>query len=194
MPATNFRPPQYDDAENVAARALMTRVTATVQPVIDRMIGNEYRLVPGASVGFEEVRTAVFMASGRFIRGFLPVPHADFMAGRAPRIDRDRALDRAMEGLFGFRLITALGSKKYDSHRRHFHYGEAVPLHIALQPAPDKLPFECFRSALFHYWGFALARQDQVLERIEPLIGLLPKAVPVGEIVGKPDVWAIMVA
>src|SRR5690349_4132138 len=193
MPEENIRQPHYDDPENVAARALMTRVTATVQPVIDRMVGHEYRLVPGASVEFEEVRTAVFMASGRFIRGARLVQHADFVIGAAPRIVRDRTLDRAMETFLGFRLITALGSKKWASHRRHFHYDEAIPLHVALQPAPDKLPFECFRSALFHYWGFALARQDQLLERIEPLIRLLPKAVPVGEIEGRPDVWAVMV-
>lgn len=192
MPETFL--PNYDDPENVAARALMTRVTTTIQPVIDRMVGKEYTLVPGVRPDFEEVRTAVFMASGRFIRGIVPVPHADFIARTAPRIARDRSLERAMESMMGFRLLTALGNKKWSSHRRHFNYDVPVPLFAALQPAPDTLPFECFRSALFHYWGFALARQEQMLERLEPLIRLLPRAVPVGEIEGRPDVWAVMVA
>lgn len=181
------------EAENAAARAMMTRVTATVRPVLDRMIGNEYRLVPGADVTLEEVRSAVFMASGQYVRDVVLVPHAAFVAGRAPKIG-PRTLDRLMEGLFGFRLITALGSKKWGSHRAHFGYDEVIPLHVALQPPPDKLPYECFRSALFHYWGFAISRQDHLLERLEPLIALLPKAVPIGEIDGRPGCWAAMVA
>lgn len=183
----------HGSPENVAARAMMQRVVAAVQPVIDRMIDGEYRLQPGADVAFDEVQTAIFMATGSYAREIVRVRRAAFVA-EGGALGCSRTFDRAIEAQFGFRLLVALGNKKWQSHRRHFGYEEAIPLHAALQPRPDKLPWECFRSALFHFWGFALARQDAMLDRLVPLITLLPKAVPLGELAGKPGTWAVLVA
>jgi len=179
-----------DDAQNTAARAMIIRVVAAIQPVVDRIADHDYRLAPG-NVEFEEVRTAVFMATGIFIRDIDLVPQDMLSASNEPYA---RTLDRSIETLLGFRLLTALGSKKWSSHRRHFGYDEVVPLFEALQHDPLKLPRECFRSTLFHFWGAALARQDQLLERLMPIVALLPKAIPLGERQDSPGTWRVMVA
>ncbi|HTK04149.1 MAG TPA: hypothetical protein VL500_01065 [Candidatus Eisenbacteria bacterium] len=180
-----------DDAENAAARAMIVRVVGVIQPVIDRIAGRDYRLAPG-NVEFEEVRTAVFMATGVFPRSVEFVSQDTLSPNSEPAYIR--TLDRSIETLFGFRLLTALGNKKWQSHRRHFGYEEAIPLFVALQPDALKLPRECFRSALFHFWGAALARQEQLLERLIPLVTLLPKAIPLGERRDRPGTWRVMVA
>jgi|SRR5687767_1310560 len=180
-----------DDAQNTAARAMIVRVVAAIQPVVDRIADHDYRLAPG-TVEFDEVRTAVFMATGIFIRG------VEFVSQDALSASGEQAyartLDRSIETLLGFRLLTALGNKKWSSHRRHFGYDEVVPLFVALQHDPLKLARECFRSTLFHFWGAALARQDQLLERLMPIVALLPKAIPLGERKDRPGTWRVMVA
>lgn len=183
----------YGSSENVAARAMMQKVVATIQPVIDRLVEGEYRLRPDADAAFDEVRTAIFMATGSYAREIVRVRPAAF-AAEGGALGFSRTFDRALEALLGFRLLVALGNKKWQSHRRHFGYEEAIPLHVALQPRPDKLPWECFRSALFHFWGFALARQDAMLDRLVPLITLLPKAIPLGELAGRQRTWVVLVA
>lgn len=181
---------QTRDAENAATRALTTKVVAAVRPIADRIAERNYSLQAG-DVSFEEVRTAIFMSTGRFARGIEFVRQADHSI---EQVEYLQTFDRSIEVLLGYRLLVALGSKKWASHRRHFGYEEVVPLLVVLQPDPMKIPRECFRSALFHFWGFALALQDDLVDRLLPLIELLPKAVPLGELRHRPGVWRVLVA
>jgi hypothetical protein len=177
------------------ARAHMARVVADVKPITERMTDAGYRLRPGADVTLDRVREAIFMATGCHAREVAFVSQAIVDRGLVPERTRyRRTLDRAIESLCGFRLVTRLGGKRYTSHRRHFGYEVPVPLMDALSPDPALLPSESLRSALFHYWGFALANDGQMLDRLTPLVRLLPDAIPLGELPDRPGVWLVMTA
>ena len=181
------------DAENEVARAFMSRVVSVVRPVTERVVAGEYELLPIETVDLRQVQTAVFMATGCMVREVVFVRSEDLMARTEPLLYK-RTLGRGIETLFGFRLLTSLGSARWGTHRNHFGYGTVIPLHAHLSYSPQRLPWENLRSALFHFWGLALARQERLLERLNPLVELLPRAIPLGELSDRPGVWEVMVA
>ncbi|MEY4744690.1 MAG: hypothetical protein RL272_635 [Candidatus Parcubacteria bacterium] len=178
---------------NAATQAMMQRVVSAVGPVAERVIDGEFRLLPAADVAFDEVRTAVFMAAGAYIREVAFVNRAAYDAC-CPKAGFSRTLEQGVEALHGFRLLTLLGSRRWQQHRRHFGYDAAIPLEAYLAGTQDRLPRQNLRAALFFFWGYALAHHDRGLERLLPLVELLPRAIPLGEIAGRPGAWAVLVA
>ncbi len=183
----------HASAENAAARAMMKTVVDAMAPIAERVVDGEFRLLPAQDVTLDEVRPAVFMATGAYPRDVAFVNRAAYDAW-AGRYALSQTLERGIEGLFGFRLLTTLGSRRWGQHRRHFGYDAVIPLEAHLANATARLPWQNLRAALFHFWGFALARNDRGIERLLPLVGLLPKAIPLGELAERRGTWVVLVA
>lgn len=180
-------------AQNAAARAMIRTVVAAMAPVAERVVDGDFRLLPAQDITLDEVRTAVFMATGSYLREVAFVNRAAYDAW-AGQYAFSRTLEQGIESLFGFRLLTTLGSRRWNGHRRHFGYDAVIPLDVHLASAKGRLPWRNLRASLFHFWGFALACHEPAVERLLPLVGLLPKAIPLGEIAGRPGAWAVLVA
>lgn len=173
--------------------AMMASVVDAVVPIRDCISGRHFQLVAGAPVTHDEAVQAIFMATGTWARDTHFVTMADLEAGTVPREYR-RTLEQGVESLLGFRLLTELGSKRWQQMRRQFGYDAVIPLTVQLMHEPERLPRKNLRAALFHFWGSAIARHQPGLERLLPLIRLLPRAIPLGELKATPGTWVVLTA
>lgn len=173
--------------------AMMASVVDAVTPIRDCISGRDFRLVAGDPVTHDEAVQAIYLATGSWARDTHFVTMADLEAGTVPREYR-RTLEQGVESLFGFRLLMELGSKKWQQMRRQFGYDVVIPLSVQLTHDPERLPRKSIRAALFHFWGSAIARHQPGLERIFPLIRLLPRAIPLGELKTAPGTWVVLTA
>ena len=182
---------QADD--NSALHAMMASVVEAVLPIRECIMGRDYLLRTGESVTHDEAASAIFMATGTWARDTVFVTMADLKAGAVPTQYR-RTLENAIEALMGFRLLTELGSARWQQMRRQFGYDAVIPLTVHLTHEPERLPRKNLRAALFHFWGHAIARSERGLERLFPLIRLLPRAIPLGELKEAPGTWVVLTA
>lgn len=179
--------------DTAALHAMMASVVDAVSPIRDCIAGREYVLAAADPVTHDEAVRAIFMATGTWARDTHFVTTADLKAGTVPKEYR-RTLERGIESLLGFRLLMELGSAKWQQMRRQFGYDIVIPLTVQLTHEPERLPRKNLRAALFHFWGSAIARHQPGLERLFPLIRLLPRAVPLGELKSAPGTWVVLKA
>ena len=179
--------------DTAALHAMMASVVDAMAPIRDCISGRDYALVAGDPVTHDEAVTAIFMATGVWARDTHFVTMADLKAGIVPK-NYSRTLEQSVESLLGFRLLMQLGSAKWQQMRRHFGYDVVIPLTVQLTHEPERLPRKNLRAALFHFWGSAMARHQPGLERLFPLIRLLPRAIPLGEPKDSPGTWVVLTA
>lgn len=98
---------------------------------------------------------------------------------------RDRLGSRLMDKLAD-RLIMSLRRSLRDSPwvNHEDSYGTSFRLHIEVS----------ISISLFYYLGFALAGDKDSVQRLTPLINLLPHVLPIGEKKDKPGVWLVLAA
>jgi hypothetical protein len=172
--------------------SLIRTVPFILQPVIRRGRAGLYEPEPG-EVDLAAVAGAIILATGAPSRGILPVSLQDDRGlALLQRRPYGRTLEEAVERAHAETVRSRLGVRRWSQMRRQFGYGESACEH--LEASGLDVPRRNLRSCLFHCYGLVFAWEADAAESFFPLMRLLPTAVPLGELAGRPGTWAVLVA
>jgi hypothetical protein len=182
-----------EDIETTARR-LVIQVPHVLAPIIERGKRGEFEPEPGPVDG-DAIGIALLTALAIDVE---TITFVSLERDPAPRWADDglyeRTLASALEQRFGYRLLMELGQRKWNTMRRHFGFDRVVPFCEHLRERGVRIPRENLRQCLFIYYGCTFAFDGASVDRLTPLIELLPRAIPLGERKGEPGNWIVLTA
>ncbi len=203
---------------NARRAATLSGAMRELVPFVEAVSSGRYRLAPAAGLDEAAAAKAISLATGRSVDKVIavsaakPLPRAAWIDDAAYSKLVALALKERLHGTLGKRLEARYG----DDLRADFGLGSGLGGKIAemVESGLIAAALEAFqrgltavvrdqlglslaaslRSSLFFFLAFAAAGDAKKVSELVPLVRLLRRHVPIGDLRGEPGTWLVLAA